>query len=97
MLVQLLAQQPVRGFQRDDTRSVRLGWGIALLEILPLRERPHVPGAAICSRSKARRHSAWQIRVGLIGFGGIVLAIVAAAYESTAAAQNQFLMYPIAP
>jgi len=36
----------------------------------------------------------WQIRIGLIGFGGILSAIVAAACESTAADQNQFLMYP---
>ena len=71
-----------------------LGAAIALLETLPSRERRHVPAAAICSGWTAQHRAGSQIQIGLIDFRGSEPAIHAAAFESTAAVQNQFLMHP---
>ena len=71
-----------------------MGSAAALLETLPSREQRHVPIVTICSKWTAQRRVELQIQIGLIDFRGNAPAILAAAYESNAAAQNQFLMYP---
>src|SRR5208337_1809773 len=79
---------------RLQPASVKSGSAVALLGISPSGQEFHVPGATTCSGWRAQGRVAWKIRIGLIGYRGNAPAIAAAACESTAAVQNQFLMFP---
>jgi len=74
--------------------EVGLGLAAALLETPLSQAQRHVLSATTCSALTTRHRAGWQIRIGLIDFRGSAPAFLAAACESTAAVQNQFLLFP---